>query len=160
MNTKNYEPDPEKVAQAAARSKTRAEEYLKDPEKSKRLLDEAMKKANNKERFKGPLGDLWRNLQTLFRLLKAYFNKQYTDIAWGSIVVVVGAIIYFVSPIDLMPDWFPVSGLIDDAAVLMFVIAQIRADLELFSHWETEKKYGNSTEIIDIDLNKENQERK
>lgn len=152
MTQKPYEPNPDKVSEAVARSKTRAEDYLNDPDKSKRLLDEAMKKANSKEKLNGPLADLWANLKTVFRLLQAYFSKQYTAIPWGSIALVVGAVIYFVSPIDLMPDWFPLSGFIDDAAVLMFVIRQINADLKLFLQWEAEKNAGSSEKIIDVQL--------
>jgi uncharacterized membrane protein YkvA (DUF1232 family) len=155
MTQKPYQPDPEKVSEAAARYKTRAEDYLKDPDKSRHLLDEAMKKAKSKEKLSGPLAELWENLKAVFRLLQAYFGKQYTTIPWGSVVLIVGAVIYFVSPIDLMPDWIPLSGFIDDAAVLMFVIGQIRSDLDRFLQWEKEKKTGNSSEIIDIDLEKE-----
>lgn len=149
MTNKTYQPDPEKVAEEVAKSKNRAEGYLKDPEKSKQLLDNAVKKARNKENLNGPLADLWKNLQTIFRLLRAYFNKQYTSIPWGSIILLVGAVIYFVSPIDLMPDWIPLSGFIDDAAVLMFVIAQIKSDLEKFIEWENEQKKENPENSID-----------
>lgn len=150
MPRKPYEPDPEKVAEAVSKSRTRAEDYLKDPEKSKRLLDEAIKKAKKKEKPSGPAAELWSNLKTVFRLLQAYFNKQYTVIPWGSIALIVGAVIYFVSPIDLMFDWLPIAGFVDDAAVLMFVLNQLRADLNRFAQWEKEKNTANSEKIIDI----------
>ena len=153
MTQKQYQPDPNKVAEAVAHSKTRAEDYLKDPEKSKKLLDEAIKKAKNKEKLNGPLADLWENLKTVLRLLQAYFSKQYTAIPWGSILLIVGSVIYFVSPIDLMPDWLPLAGFVDDAAVLMFVIAQIKSDLDKFLIWENEKNTDNSDKIVDIQLN-------
>lgn len=158
MNKNSYQPDPEKVAEAVSHSKNRAEDYLKDPEKSKRLLDEAMKKARNKEKVNGPLADLWENLKTVFRLLQAYFSKQYTTIPWGSVVLIVASVIYFVSPLDLMPDWFPLAGFVDDAAVLMFVLAQIRTDLNRFLEWENEKNTGSSDKIIDIDLAEPNKD--
>lgn len=154
MTPKPYQPNPEKVSEAVEHSKNRAEDYLKDPEKSKRLLDDAMKKAKNKEKLNGPLAALWENLKTVFRLLQAYFSKQYTAIPWGSVALIVGAVIYFVSPIDLMPDWIPLSGFIDDAAILTFVIAQIRTDLNRFLEWEAEKNMPNSDKVIDIHLEK------
>jgi uncharacterized membrane protein YkvA (DUF1232 family) len=152
MTNKTFEPDPEKIAAAVERSKTRAEEYLKDPDKSKRLLDDAIKKVKNKEKHHGPVVEMWQNLKTVFRLLKAYFNKEYTAIPWGSIVLIVGAVIYFVSPFDLIPDWIPVAGFIDDAAVLMFVLRQINADLTRFLLWEAEKETSNAEKIIDVAL--------
>lgn len=153
--TKNaYQPDPEKIDEAVEKSKSKAEDYLKDPEKSKHLLEEAMRKAKNKEKPTGPLADLWGNLKTVFRLLQAYFSKQYTTIPWGSVVIVVGAVIYFVSPLDLMPDWIPLAGFIDDAAVLVFVLKQINADLQRFLQWEAEQNTEGSENIIDIKLEK------
>lgn len=152
MTKNTYQPDPDKIHEAVEKSKSKAEDYLKDPEKSRHLLDEAMKKAKNREKPTGPLADLWENLRTAFRLLQAYLNKKYTTIPWGSIVLVVGSIIYFVSPIDLMPDWIPLAGLIDDAAVLVFVLRQINADLQRFLAWEAEQKTDNSEKIIDIKL--------
>jgi uncharacterized membrane protein YkvA (DUF1232 family) len=149
--TTNYTPDPKKVARAVERAKTRAESYINDPEKSKHLLDEALKKAQSKEKSSGPINDFWRDLKTLFRLLKAYSRKEYTRVAWGSIILATVAVIYFVSPIDLMPDWFPVVGFVDDAAVVVFVIAQIKSDLAKFLVWEQEKNAAPEDKMI-IDL--------
>lgn len=152
MTKNTYQPDPDKISEAVERSKSKAEDYLKDPEKSKHLLDEAMKKAKNKEKISGPLADLWENLKTVFRLLQAYFSKEYTTIPWGTIVLLVGAVIYFVSPLDLMPDWIPLAGFIDDAAVLVFVLRQINADLQHFLEWENERKAVDPTKVIDMKL--------
>ena len=152
MTKNSYQPDPDKISEAVERSKSKAEDYLKDPEKSKHLLDEAIKKAKNKEKISGPLADLWENLKTVFRLLQAYFSKEYTTIPWGTIVLLVGAVIYFVSPLDLMPDWIPLAGFIDDAAVLVFVLRQINADLQHFLEWENERKSVDPTKVIDIKL--------
>ena len=133
-----YTPDPEKIAKAVKRSKTRAEEYINDPQKSKELLDKAYKKTEANEESNGPLSDFWRDIKALMRLLKAYLHKDYTHISLGSVIVVIAAIIYFVSPIDLVPDWFPLAGFVDDAAVVVFVIAQLRAELTKFAQWEME----------------------
>ncbi len=134
----SYTPDPEKVANAVKRSKTRAEKYINDPQKSKELLDKAYKKTGSYEESSGPLSDFWRDIKTLMRLLRAYLRKDYTRIGWGSIITVIAAIIYFVSPIDLVPDWFPLAGFVDDAAVVVFVIAQLRSELTRFTQWEKE----------------------
>lgn len=135
------------VASTVEKTKSKAEEYVRDPEKSKQLLEDALKKAKEKEKSKGPLADLWSSLTALFRLLQAYIRHEYTDIPWGSIVMVVVAIIYFVSPIDLIPDWLPIAGYVDDAAVIAFVIRQIRVDLDNFLKWEAEQTtaHGSAT---------------
>lgn len=132
------------ISGTVEKTRTRAEEYIRDPEKSRQLLDEALKKAKQKEANKGPLADLWNNLTAFFRLMQAYMRREYRDIPWASIVIVVVAIIYFVSPIDLIPDFIPFAGYIDDAAVIVFVLKQIKSDLDKFLVWESEQRKENS----------------
>ena len=142
MSTEENKTSSTVISGVVEKTKSKAEEYARDPEKSKKLLDEALKKAKEKEKDKGPLADLWNNLTALFRLLQAYIRHEYTDIPWVSLVLVVVAIIYFVSPLDLIPDWVPVAGYLDDAAVIAFVITQIKADLNNFLQWEADHKKG------------------
>ena len=141
MSTEEHEtPKAAVVSGVVEKTKTKAEEYMRDPEKSRQLLDEALKKAGKTEKHKGPLADLWNNLTAFIRLLRAYIHHEYVDIPWASIILVVVAIIYFVSPIDLIPDFIPFAGYIDDAAVIAFVLMQIKTDLDNFRQWEDEQK--------------------
>jgi uncharacterized membrane protein YkvA (DUF1232 family) len=140
MDEDKNKPSETMIEREVDKKRSKAEDYLRDPDKSKKLLDEALKKAKAKEEKKGPLAEVWSNLNALFRLLQAYIHRDYTRIPWGSIVLVVVAIIYFVSPFDLIPDWIPVVGFIDDAAVIAFVLKQINTDLNQFLQWEAVKK--------------------
>jgi len=142
MSSKENKISSAVISDVVEKTKSKAEEYARNPEKSKKLLDEALKKAKEKEKDKGPLADLWNNLTALFRLLQAYIRREYTDIPWGSLILVVVAIIYFVSPLDLIPDWIPVAGYLDDAAVIAFVIAQVKTDINNFLQWEADHKKG------------------
>ncbi len=134
--TRKVKPTKKQIAEAVEKTKSRAEGYARDPKKAKKLLEDAVKKAKSYEKNRGPLGEVWSYLTALFRLLRAYIRGEYRDIPWASIVLVIVAIIYFVSPIDLMPDILPGIGFIDDAAVIAFVVAQIKADLDNFLAWE------------------------
>ncbi|HAL64340.1 MAG TPA: hypothetical protein DCP10_02090 [Bacteroidales bacterium] len=133
---KSRAPNPEEAVKSPdfQQAKSKAEEYARDPEKAKKLFDEAMKKAKGKR--KGQLDEVWMYLTALIHMARAYFNRQYTDVPWTSIVLVIAALIYFVSPFDFIPDILPVIGLTDDAVVIAFVVAQIKADLENFMAWE------------------------
>jgi uncharacterized membrane protein YkvA (DUF1232 family) len=122
------------------KSQSKAEEYIRSTEKTKQLLAEALKKASAKENNKGPLEEIWNYLTALFRLLRAYINREYKDIQWSSIVLVVVAIIYFVSIVDLIPDFIPGVGFIDDAAVVAFVIKKIKSDIDKYLLWESKHK--------------------
>jgi len=142
-------PSEEQIRDAVNRGRTKAEEYLRDPEKTCRLLEEAVHKVDANEGKRGQKPDFWFQLKAFFRLLRAYTRREYTVVPWGSIVMVTIAILYFVSPIDLILDWLPVAGFVDDAAVMLFVIRQLKQDIDGFLAWEkTQKDPGE--QIIDL----------
>lgn len=72
---------------------------------------------------------------TMASLIKSYVKKEYTEIPIGSIIAILSALIYFVSPVDLIPDAIPVIGLVDDAAVVAACLNFVNSDLEEYSNW-------------------------
>ena len=149
MTENPFTPSEDKISDAVNRSKTKAEEYLRDPEKSRALVEEATQKANTREPISFINKDFWSQLKAFMRMLKAYINKEYTVVPWGSIAMVGGTVLYFLTPIDLILDWIPVAGLVDDAAVLVFVLRQVNIDLVKFQKWEITRKLPG-TQIIDL----------
>ena len=73
---------------------------------------------------------------TLGRLLRAYASGDYRTIPWKSLLLIVAAILYFINPIDVIPDLLPIIGLSDDFAVLFTVYKSIGSDIEKFLEWE------------------------
>ena len=47
-----------------------------------------------------------------------------------------GALIYLISPLDLIPDWVPMAGFVDDAAILAFVFQLSKVDLNAYRKWK------------------------
>ncbi len=50
-------------------------------------------------------------------------------------VAIVGALGYLVLPVDLIPDFIPVIGWVDDAAVIASVLAFVRSQIKE-QHWD------------------------
>ena len=73
---------------------------------------------------------------TLGRLLRAYASGDYRTIPWKSLLLIVAAILYFINPIDVIPDLLPIIGLSDDFAVLFMVYKSIGSDIDKFLEWE------------------------
>jgi uncharacterized membrane protein YkvA (DUF1232 family) len=119
------------------REKRRAKEYVNDRQKAAQLIREAIEKA---ARNKGALQKLWGKLTALFRLAGAWARGEYTGVSMKTIIWVIAAIIYFVNPFDVAPDFIPGVGYVDDAAVIFFVINSIRRDLDKFLEWERTRK--------------------
>ena len=82
------------------------------------------------------IGRLWTDLPLLFRLLKAWKRGSYRGLSVRTLASLVAALIYVLSPVDLLPDFIPGIGLIDDAAVLVFLLHSMAQDLAAFRLWE------------------------
>jgi uncharacterized membrane protein YkvA (DUF1232 family) len=82
------------------------------------------------------IGRLWTDLPLLVRLLKAWKDGSYRGLSVRTLASLVAALIYVVSPVDLMPDLIPGIGVIDDAAVLVFLLHSMAQDLAAFRVWE------------------------
>ena len=70
------------------------------------------------------------------RLLKAFANGRYREIPMKSILLLVAAVVYFINPLDLIPDAVIGLGLTDDLAILTGVYNLVRGELEKFRKWE------------------------
>lgn len=70
------------------------------------------------------------------RMLRSWFNGDYKNISAKSIIAVVAALIYFVNPFDLIPDFIPVIGQIDDILILGYLIKIVNKEIERFMTWE------------------------
>lgn len=71
----------------------------------------------------------------LASLLKSFIQREYTEVPLGTILAIVSAFIYFVSPIDIVPDVIPGVGLADDAAVVAACWALACTDVEEYRNW-------------------------
>jgi uncharacterized membrane protein YkvA (DUF1232 family) len=50
--------------------------------------------------------------------------------------MIIGALLYFMMPIDLIPDFIPVTGLADDISIILLVFSSINSDIEAFLEYE------------------------
>lgn len=113
-----------------------AEEYLRKPTRLKQLLNDAYQKASQKKDLGTIAHEAWDTLQTLFRLIRASSSGEYQGLPTTTVVAAVAVIIYFLSPIDLIPDFLPVLGLLDDVALVAWFGATIKGEMDKFAEWE------------------------
>lgn len=114
-------------------ARTKAADYLGDRDKLNGLLDKANVKASGRKRG---LKDVWGSLHAFFRLIRAYANGSYRKVSTQGLLTVLAAVVYFVSPIDLIPDFILGLGLVDDATVLAWTIRACASDIAAFLAWE------------------------
>jgi len=122
----------EQLSEQISKNSKGAEELLEDEDKMERFLERLEQKLK-----KVPVvGKQLSNVPMLVSLVKSYVQKDYQDIPIGSIIAIISALIYFVSPIDLLPDSIPVLGYVDDAAVFAFIWKMVEDDVEDYKKWQ------------------------
>lgn len=75
-------------------------------------------------------------LSIITRLLKAYASGEYRQLPWKTLIRIIAVLIYFVSPIDILPDFLPIIGLTDDIALMLWLFSGMGDDIEKFRQWE------------------------
>ena len=84
------------------------------------------------------LEKLWDNITTMVDLLGDWASGEYRA-PWNTIAAVAAALIYFVCPIDLIPDFIPVFGYMDDAAVITYALSLMAEDIEEYRQWRSNR---------------------
>ena len=127
----------DEITQSAAfrRAALDAEAFARDPTRLRKLIEDAAGKISVIPR--GPFADTWAYLMAMIRLIRDYHRAEYRDISETNLQIIIAALLYFVSPFDVIPDWVPVLGHIDDAFVVSLALKSVRADLDTFMAWET-----------------------
>ena len=94
------------------------------------------------------LADLKEDLRLLQNLCLAWWRGEYRAISSQALLAVVAALVYFVTPLDTLPDWLLGVGLIDDLAVLAWVLRTWSDELAAFRAWR-EVQSPEALEIIE-----------
>jgi len=123
----------EKVIADLDARRPRAERIAADRGGTDRLLEASRHKS---EKQAGMLRALWTDFWTIWRFVRAWRDGDYRKVPWKSIVLAIAGLLYFLDPIDIIPDFIPVIGYLDDGVVLAFVAKAIHSDLEKFREWE------------------------
>ena len=77
-----------------------------------------------------------KDLLLLMSLVKDYYQGNYRDIPYKTISAAVVGLLYVLNPIDIIPDFIPFIGQIDDALVLKFCLKLMEKDLRKYKTWK------------------------
>lgn len=91
------------------------------------------------------LGGVRRDAQALARMAREVVAGRYRTLPKGSLIAIVAAMLYFLDPLDAIPDFIPLIGFLDDTAVLLWVANRLRHDLDAFLAWEV-----GQGDVIDV----------
>ncbi len=80
------------------------------------------------------------NAKALWEMLRDWLRGEYREVPWATIAAAAFALLYFINPFDIVPDFLIPAGLVDDATVLGLVIAAVGHDLRKYRNWRETRK--------------------
>ncbi|MFL9834461.1 YkvA family protein [Chryseobacterium terrae] len=93
-----------------------------------------------------------KKIPDIFRMVNMWRKGTYPVKSIDLILPLVG-LLYVISPIDIIPDFIIVAGVLDDLAVLSLAIPKLIREVDKFLIWEAEQKYStNSAKVIDAEV--------
>ena len=124
---------PEKEPKGFHRAEEKAKKLIGNSDRLKQLLGHATgKMLKSAEKLKGTADDV----QAFIRLVRNYYQGNYREVSLSVVVYALAAIIYFVNPLDIIPDFIVGFGFLDDITVITFVLNHIKKEIDAFRDWE------------------------
>ncbi len=111
----------------------KSRELLDEPGRLKSLLDRAILKLGSSRLAESELA---KSLRRAVRLVRAYSSGAYREIPVKSVLMILAAIVYFVMPLDLIPDILLGFGFADDMALLGWTLKTVKDEVDRFAEWE------------------------
>lgn len=117
-------------------ARARARRLVESPRQLLRVIEQAGRKlaATGGVRSLEPVVE---ELRTMLELLRAWAGGTYTGVASANLLLIVGAVVYFLMPADLVPDFILGLGFVDDVAVITRVVGAVREELARFRASQT-----------------------
>lgn len=106
-------------------------------EKDLNKVKEDAKTAEDKSKN---LGKQFESFRVTWSLLQDYWAGNYTAVPWKLIASIGFAVAYLVSPLDIIPDFIPLLGFVDDAAVFALVVSSFQSELDNYQEWKKQQK--------------------
>jgi uncharacterized membrane protein YkvA (DUF1232 family) len=91
--------------------------------------------ADYMSRKAGSLKQVLSDIKLSLSLLKDYMLGRYRNISWQAVCIILFALLYALSPLDVIPDILPM-GLSDDAAILLWAFHSVKEELEHYRRWK------------------------
>ncbi|MCF8028885.1 MAG: DUF1232 domain-containing protein [Desulfobacteraceae bacterium] len=98
------------------------------------------KKEKLKKKFlnSSALKGFFEDVKMLMALISNFVNGRYREIPYWSIAAITAALLYVLNPVDLIPDFIPGIGLVDDAAVVAACLAMVEKDFNKYKEWKVQ----------------------
>ena len=111
-------------------SKVSAEDAA--PEKVAQEKDATLDKIKNASALSG----LFDNIRTAYDMVSDSVTGKYQGVAKSTLALLAGGLAYLALPLDLVPDFIPVAGWMDDAAVLAWIFKRCADEFQKYKDFK------------------------
>ena len=103
----------------------------------------------------------------VYAALILYYTLQSDKVSATNKAMIIGALGYLISPLDVVPDAIPIAGLADDLGVLVFVLKKVWTDIDpeiqvkarkRLSKWFDEDEIAEINDLIPTEKKEEKSE--
>ena len=112
-----------------ALSTEKAEELHDDFIKLRVIADEAILKG---ERARTSVLPAWKYIKLFYAMIRDYMEGSLTNISKKEIIPIIAAFVYFVSPVDVFPNYIPAFGYLDDAFIIGLVASMTKETMDIY----------------------------
>lgn len=98
-------------------------------------LDDFLYRLEQKIKEMPLVGEEFAVIPIMISLIKHYVEGKYTTVPYGTILAIMSALIYVLSPVDIIPDFIPFVGHLDDVVVIGLCLSMVKTDIEAYDEW-------------------------
>ena len=106
-----------------------------NPEKVAQTKDETLNKVKNVS----VLAILLGNIRTAYDMVSDFVTGRYKGVSKSTIMLLAGGLAYLALPIDLVPDFIPVAGWMDDASVLGWIFTRCADEFKKYRDFKNSR---------------------
>ncbi len=122
----------EQLEAALEKYKGKAIDILNDDEKVETFLQ----KVEDKLEGIPKIGEYLSEIPVMMSMIRAKILGQYEKIPMKTTIAMAAGLLYFLAPIDILPDGLGIFGYLDDAAVIALVLKMAEDDVKDYRVWQ------------------------
>ena len=114
----------------------RAKSAIQDNDRLRELLIGVGEKLVNVGDGTGESQSFVKLIKMLIRMISSHISGAYRSFSPLTLLMTVFSLIYFITPLDLIPDFVPALGFTDDLAVTVMIMKRFTEDIDKYREWE------------------------
>ncbi len=144
----------EKIKEQVDKFSEKAKKIIDNAEKVSPVLEKAISLCDDLGEIR-IIGKHFKEVSLICSMINDYICKRYTKVPMATVVTLLAAVMYFVSPFDIIPDFIPLIGRLDDMLVFSFVGEAAKVDIKKYEKWKKDNEKTEKREGLDLISEKE-----